>query len=48
MTISLKQPNLLEKLVTSDGRLTNEGLILLTRIVEMLRDHEARIEALEP
>lgn len=34
--------------VTEDGRLTIEGMKLLRQVVAVLRDHEARVQALEP
>jgi len=34
--------------VTPDGRLTPEGLRLFARLLDVLRDHEARITTLEP
>lgn len=34
--------------VTPDGRLTVEGLKLFRQLLAVLRDHDARIEDLEP
>ena len=48
MTVKLLEPTLIEQYVDADGRLTIEGLKLLERIIAMLRDHEARIDTLEP
>lgn len=48
MTVKLLEPTLIEQYVDKDGRLTIEGVKLLERIIAMLRDHEARIETLEP
>lgn len=48
MAVELFEPNLIEKYIDADGRLTIEGVKLFQRIIEMLRDHETRIEALEP
>lgn len=48
MTVQLLEPTLAERYIDENGRLTIEGVKLLERIVAMLRDHEARIEALEP
>lgn len=48
MTVEVKQPNRLSALVDKDGRLTLEGLELLQRAIDAIRDHETRLEALEP
>jgi hypothetical protein len=49
MAVEVKDPVALERYVDPDtGRLTLAGLELLQRVVSALRDHEDRIEALEP
>ncbi len=48
MTVKLLEPNLVEKYIEADGKLTLDGVKLLDRIIAMLKDHEARITALEP
>lgn len=48
MTVQVDLPNGLERYVTAEGRLTIEGLKLLTKIVRSLEDHEARLQVLEP
>lgn len=48
MTVQVPIPASLVKYVKPDGRLTDEGLKLLERIVAKLDDHENRITALEP
>lgn len=45
MTVQLFDPNLLERYVDENGRLTVEGLKLLAQMVAMLKDHESRLAA---
>lgn len=46
--MSIPTPNAFQKYIDSDGRLTIEGIILLSQLVEKVIELEARIEALEP
>jgi len=48
MSLKPLEPTLIEQYIDKDGRLTIEGVKLLDRIIAILRDHEARIETLEP
>lgn len=48
MAVQLLEPNLVERITDKEGRLTIEGVLILQRILEALRDHEARITTLEP
>lgn len=49
MAVEVKDPVGLSRYVNPEtGQLTLAGLELLQRIVDALRDHEERIEALEP
>lgn len=48
MSVELLEPSPIEQYVDEEGRLTIEGVKLLQRLVEALRDHESRIETLEP
>lgn len=46
--MNVEMPNSIQQYVDANGRLTLEGVKLLQRIVEALRDHEARLVVLEP
>lgn len=49
MTVELKDPLQGQALIDPEtGALTLDGLELLQRLVAALRDHEERIETLEP
>jgi hypothetical protein len=47
VTVKLLEPVLIEQYIDADGRLTLEGMKLFERMINMLKDHEARITALE-
>lgn len=46
MSIPVASP--LVKYVDADGKLTQEGLRLFVRVLAKIRNHEERLEALEP
>jgi len=48
MTVTVEQPNNIERYIDANGRLTLEGIKLFQRIVAAINDHEARIVVLEP
>lgn len=49
MAIEVTDPVALERYVDPEtGRLTLAGMELLQRAIQAIRDHENRIEALEP
>lgn len=45
--MSIPEPQALVRYVTTDGRLTPEGMQLFLAWLATLRDHETRIAALE-
>ena len=48
MAVEVKLPTDIEQFVTEDGRLTNEGILLLQQYFRAIVDHEKRIVVLEP